>query len=177
MVSWRRDGERIFIWTLRNKFQWISNRNSYIFIQQNVFENVVSKMETILYRPQCVKAFILLLPMHQIKAMHVAVQTCINSYDESPTSGNTASQTQNQTRLIYLTIPWRHDDVIKWKHFPRYWSFARGIHRLPVNSPHKGQWCGALVFSLICAWINGWVNNHEAGDLRRHRAHYDILVI
>ena len=50
-----------------------------------------------------------------------------------------------------------HDDVIKWKHFLRYWSFVRGIHRLPVNSPHKGQWCGTLMFSLICAWINGWV--------------------
>ena len=46
-------------------------------------------------------------------------------------------------------------DVIKWKHFPRYWTFARGIHRLPVNSPHKGQWRGALIYSLICASING----------------------
>ena len=51
------------------------------------------------------------------------------------------------------------------------------FHRLPVNSPHKGQWRGALVFSLICAWINGWVNNHEAGYLRRHRPHYDVIVM
>ena len=42
-----------------------------------------------------------------------------------------------------------HDDVIKWKHFSRYWPFVRGIHRSPVNSPHKGQWRGALMFSLI----------------------------
>ena len=49
---------------------------------------------------------------------------------------------------------WRHDDVIKWKHFPRHWPFVRGIHRSPVNSPRKGQWRGALVFSLICVWIN-----------------------
>ena len=70
-----------------------------------------------------------------------------------------------------------HDDVIKWKHFPRYWSFVRGIHRSPVNSPHKGQWRGALMFSLNCAWINRWVNNREAGDLRRHRAHYDVIVM
>ena len=70
-----------------------------------------------------------------------------------------------------------HDDVIKWKHFPRYWPFVRGIHRWPVNSPHKGQWRGALMFSLICAWINGWVNNGEAGDLRRHRAHYYVNVM
>ena len=70
-----------------------------------------------------------------------------------------------------------HDDVIKWKHFPRYWPFVRGIHRSPVNSPHKGQWRGALIFSLICVWINGWVNNQEAGDLRRYRVHYDVSVM
>ena len=69
------------------------------------------------------------------------------------------------------------DDVIKWKRFPRYWPFVRGIHRSPVNCPHKGQWRGALMFSLICAWINGWENNREAGDLRRHRAHYDAIVM
>ena len=68
-----------------------------------------------------------------------------------------------------------HDDVIKWKHFPRYWPFVRGIHRSPVNSPHKGQWRGALMFSLIYAWINDWVNNCEAGDLRRQRGHYDVI--
>ena len=69
-----------------------------------------------------------------------------------------------------------HDDVI-WKHFPRYWPFARGIHRSPVNSPHKGQWRGALMFSLIYIWINGWVNSRGAGDLRRYRAHYDVTVM
>ena len=68
------------------------------------------------------------------------------------------------------------DDVIKWKHFPRYWPFVRGIQRSPVNSPHKGQWRRALMFSVIYAWINGWANNREAGDLRRHRVHYDVIV-
>ena len=56
-------------------------------------------------------------------------------------------------------------------------AFVRGIPRSPVNSHHKGQWRGALIFSLICAWINGWVNNGEAGDLRPHRAHYDVIVM
>ena len=70
-----------------------------------------------------------------------------------------------------------HDDVIKWKHFPRYWPFVRGIQRSPVNSLHKGQWRGALTFSLMCVWINGWVNNREDGDLRHHRAHYDVTVM
>ena len=71
----------------------------------------------------------------------------------------------------------RHDDVIKWNHFPRYWFFVRGIHRWPVNSPLKGQWGAALIFSLICARMNGWVTNSETGDLRHHCAHYDVTVI
>ena len=53
----------------------------------------------------------------------------------------------------------------------------RGIHRSPVNSSHKGQWRGALMFSLICTRINSWVNNGEGGDLRRYRAHYDVTVM
>ena len=57
---------------------------------------------------------------------------------------------------------------------PRYWPFMRGNHWWPVNSQHKGQWRGALMLSLICVWINGYVNNREGGDLRRHRAHYDV---
>ena len=71
----------------------------------------------------------------------------------------------------------KHDDVIKWKHYPRYWPSVRGIHWSPVNSPHKGQWRGALMFSLICAWINAWVNNREAGDLKRSPANYDVIVM
>ena len=65
-----------------------------------------------------------------------------------------------------------HDDVIKWKHFARY--FVWRIHR---KIPNKGQRRGALLFSLTIAWINGWVNNRGAGDLRRHRAHYDVIVM
>ena len=51
------------------------------------------------------------------------------------------------------------------------------FHRPPVNSLHKGQWRGALIFSLICAWISGWVNNSEAGDLGRHVAHNYVTVM
>ena len=61
--------------------------------------------------------------------------------------------------------------------FLRYLSFARGIHRSQVDSPHKGQWRIVFMFSLICAWTNGSANNRGAGDLRRHPAHYNITVI
>ena len=87
---------------------------------------------------------------------------------------------QSQYRIAWVgtcLIHVAHEDVIKWKHFPRYWPFVRGIHRSPVNSPHKGQWRGALMFSLICVWINGWVNNRQACDLRRYRTHYDVTVM
>ena len=67
-------------------------------------------------------------------------------------------QHKRETMCRTMEFPW-------WRHqmenFPRYWPFVRGIHRSPVKSPHNGQWCGALMFSLICAWIHGWVNNRH----------------
>ena len=64
-----------------------------------------------------------------------------------------------------------HDDVIKWKNFPRYWPF-KGHRWTPLTkTSDAGLWC------LICVWMNGSVNNREAGDLRRHRAHYDVTVM
>ena len=68
------------------------------------------------------------------------------------------------------------DDVIKWKHFSTLLSLCAG------NSPVTGEFPSqspvtALMFSLICAWINCWVNNRDAGDLRCHGAHYDVTVI
>ena len=56
-------------------------------------------------------------------------------------------------------------------------AICAGNSPVTVNSPHKGQWRGALMFSLICAWMNGLVNNREAGDLRRHPSHYDVTVM
>ena len=76
-----------------------------------------------------------------------------------------------------------------YHHTPSWWRnqmetfsallaiFVRGIHRSPVNSPHKGKWRGALKLPLIYVWINGWVNNREAGDLRRYRAHYGVIIM
>ena len=77
------------------------------------------------------------------------------------------------TRPEFVT----YDDLIKWKHFLRYWRIVLGIHRSPVNFPHKGQWRAALMFSLICIWIDVWVNNWDTGDLRCHGTHYDVTVM
>ena len=72
-------------------------------------------------------------------------------------------------------------DTQWWRHQMETFSALLAIcarnHWSPVNSPHKGQWREALMFSLIYTRINGWVNNSEAGDLRRHRAHYAVTVM
>ena len=66
-----------------------------------------------------------------------------------------------------------HDDDIKWKHCPRG---HRWNHR--ANASDTELWCflwSLILFSLTR--INGWVNNREAGDLRRHRTHCDVTVM
>ena len=63
-----------------------------------------------------------------------------------------------------------HDDAIKR-------SIVQVTGLCPVNYTHKGQWLGASMFTFFCAWTNGWGNNRDAGDLRRHRAHYDGTVM
>ena len=69
-----------------------------------------------------------------------------------------------------------NDDVTKRDNFPRYWPVVMEIHQSPLDSRHKGLWRGALMLSLICAWTMDWTNNRDVGDLRRHRAHYDVTV-
>ena len=77
--------------------------------------------------------------------------------------------------VILLDANLSHDDVIKWKHFPRHLSFVRGIHRsIPLTKASDAElWC----FLWSAPWINGWVNNREAGALSRHRVHYDVIII
>ena len=97
-------------------------------------------------------------------------------------------------RIVRLLNIWKHERaVLLWNASDKFLGIAWCRHQMetfsallalcagnspgPVNSPHKGQWRGALMFSLICVWINGWVNNREAGDLRRYRGHYDVNVM
>ena len=117
---------------------------------------------------------------------HVAESGLVYSYDLQILNMNVIQKPQilklSNAKILgycgeHFPIPKFHDDVIKWKHFPRYWPFVRGIHRSPVNSPHKGQWRGALMFTLICVWTNGCVNNRETGDLRRYCAYYGVTVM
>ena len=115
------------------------------------------------------------LPPYHYKASHAV-----------PTYCATFTQGFDGFLLVLLGLTFMsavHDDVITWKHFPRYWPFVGGIHRSQGHPPppppphthtHKRQRRVALMFSLICAWINLCINNRDAGDLRRNRAHYDV---
>ena len=65
-----------------------------------------------------------------------------------------------------------HEDVIKWKHFPRYWLFVRGIHWSPVNSSHKGQWRGAFMFSSTPS-RSLW--RHCNDVLKKSQMYFDVI--
>ena len=78
------------------------------------------------------------------------------------------------TTSCHGTISWRRHQM---ETFSAWLALCAGNSPVPVNSPHKGQWRGALMFTLICVWINGCVNNREAGDLRRYCAHYVVTVM
>ena len=81
-----------------------------------------------------------------------------------------ATDTVVESYNFMFRLKMMHDDVIKWKHFPRYWPFVRGIHRQrPVTRSFD------VFFDL--RRINGWVNKCKAGDLRRIRLHYDVTVM
>ena len=76
-------------------------------------------------------------------------------------------------RMCTWNTWWRH----QMETFSTLLAICPGTHRPPVNSPHKGQWRGDFMVFFIYAWINSWVNNSETGDLRRHCAHYDVIVM
>ena len=101
----------------------------------------------------------------------------IGSYDYPSAIEVTLKDMDNidlfQTTTKHNKTWWRHPMEI----FSALLAICAGVHRWPVNSPHSGQWRGALMFSLICAWMNGWVSNRKAGDLRRNRARYDVKVM
>ena len=91
----------------------------------------------------------------------------------------------NVTCLLYVQTTWSSSSMMMFTNHMMTSSNGsiyrvtgvRGIHCSSVNSPHNGQWREALIFCLICVWMNGWVNNGKAGDLRRYRAHYNVIVM
>ena len=71
----------IFNWTLRNKFRWNLNQNSYIFIQENAFENVVWEMAAIFSQPQYVNKCHHGSNMNVIYNMYITCKLCFNNFE------------------------------------------------------------------------------------------------
>ena len=146
-------------------FQWNFIWNSNIYIKENAFEHVVWKMAAILSRRgRWVKPVMInsLRPSEGFMGpwpglFLVLLMDCL--FGDKPSSKKKKFYTHfknsvfSYRRYIYIIQACgirsveNHDDVTKWKHFPRYWPFVRGIHRSQVNSPHKSQWHGAMMFS------------------------------
>ena len=88
--------------------------------------------------------------------------------------GSASTEVAMESENVSLFSTW-------WRHqmetFSALLAICEGNSPVPVNSPHKGQWRGALMFSLISPCWNGWVNNREAADLRRNHAHYDVILM
>ena len=122
----------------------------------NTFCNLNDELEYVkMYQP----------PFHSHSQLTVSLPITFHLDKNWVDSGCSVDDPDTISKYTVYSI---HDDLIKWKKFRRYWPFVRGIHRSPVNSPHKGQWRGVLKFSLVCAWINGRANN---------RSHYDVIVM
>ena len=83
--------------------------------------------------------------------------------------------------VVLMTIPMQCSHWSWWRHqmepFPRYWPFVWGIHRSPVDSSHKGQWRGTLMFALICASANGWANNRFETPSRLLWRHCNVKIL
>ena len=149
------------------KLKWIKNFS----FKQCILKMTSTKTLAILWCMHCHnwKSRVVMRPT----SVSLAIPLC-HQWPRSWRHDTFLFSTMGKPRAVTLLS---HDDVIKCKHIPRYWHFVRGIHRSPVNSPHKSRWRGALMFSVMYAWINGLANNRKAGDLRHHRAHYDVTVM
>ena len=78
------------------------------------------------------------------------------------------------TNTLEIIDPW-------WRHqmetFSALLAFCEEIQRSLLNSPHKGQWRGTLMFLWSAPHPNGWANHPGAGDLRHHPVQYDFTVM
>ena len=186
-------------WFFRNKLQYNFNEKTNIFIQENASENIVCEMAAILPRERWVnsrpKLRVVIMPTLSSQLAHRLQQ---RQPPIPPVTTDFSLMVFFQhwlmicvfkhwlmicgfiTLLLVLLLAstrfkswWRH----QMETFSALHAICAGNSLVTGEFPAKGQWRGALMFSLICAWVNVWANNREAGDLRRHRAHYDVTVM
>ena len=173
LTHWGRD-KMATVWqtTLSNAFSRMKMydfRLRFHFVPKGPISNFPTLVQIMAWRRLGDKP--LSEPMFACSPMHICVSRsqCVNGWYGQRGTGKKESG-------VHITGG-NHDDVIKWKHFPHYYPFVRGSHQSLGDFPHKGQWHRMLMFYLICAWTNDWANTRDAGDLRHHRTHYDVIVM
>ena len=158
---------------IEENFEFKNIQNMQLSVQENAFENISWTMAAIFFRRQCLKNPLRFL-IGPLQSPLATGDDFLNNIYTTKLKRNTDLLQQPNSSVTGWLLWCIHDDVIKWKQIPRYWSFVRGIHLSPVFPLTKAR---CLIFSLIYAWTNGWANNRDAGDLKRHRAHYDVTVM
>ena len=94
----------------------------------------------------------------------------IGIYDGKHALVSCATQNKSYLILSYLMMSSNGNIFRVTGHLCGEFTGDRGIPGTKASDAE--HWC-----FLWSAWMDGWVNNHEAGDLRRHRAHYDVTVM
>ena len=148
----------IINWTHGNKLQWNLNRNLYIFIHENAFETVIRKLAPILSRPQFNASSVTIYWHCNSHTSHVWKTTL--QWRHNGRDGVSITSVS----IVYSTVC---SDADKKNQSSASLAFVRKIH--------KGQWTGALVFSLTCTKC--WASNRDDGDLSRHCTLYDVTVM
>ena len=117
-------------------------------------------------------------PAYQISRSHL-----VNSIADAPATprARVSARKYHIDLVCEKTHPGPARFYTWWCHqietFSALLALCEGIHRSPMDSPHKGQWREALMLSLIFACTNGWTSSRDASDLRRNRAHYGVIVM
>ena len=167
--------KRIFL----NENIRISTRNSLKFVPKGLINKIPALVLIMAWRRPGDKPLsepmVVSLPTHICVTRPQWVKACmcsfVNGWLTIDIVSSVTLNTSLQIEAPHSSAWWRH----QMETFSALLALCAG--NSPVNSPHKGQWRGSSMFSLICAWINVWVNSREAAHLRRHRAHNDVIAM
>ena len=144
-------------WIHRRIVHALLNCNYKLYIQAFYISCLIAKLDSICLYPlrlkiKLIKFYLklhisgMLMDFLKLNPQVIAPPGEVHFFDDDSSYARGLTFYNNRMptrRLRSVGVEAWHDDVIKWKHFPRYWPFVRGIHRSPVDSPHKGQWRGA----------------------------------
>ena len=195
--------------TPRNKILWNINRNSKLFIDENVFEFIVwlglhVHLHPVLFPHTVMDCsffphFTLLKPWLLNTGCRSAPHyLCVSRYSGIICFNHFANQyIMNVCTVIIECAVYaiKYEQGLVWSNCENIltgstkvfiqslrWCFYRHCIRhmltpVPTTAKTSKLMIRAFLFSLICAWINGWVNNSEVSDFRRNHTHYDVIVM